>query len=276
MVARAVSSRTNLLHSLRKGHVRTAVTMGQRVPEDKNLRRPLTFGGLLDETIQIFRRHWLSFLALGAAALIPSGLFLVAIQLQAPSVLLGSGVVRPTGPGVTPAAVLGPALGVGLLVGVVNSLFTLIWALAVTVQTSALLAGEPMSFGQVYRHALARFLPTACAPLLILLAAIPLLIASGLLVVLTLGPIGMLAALIPARLLELLLTLVLSNVSASPAAAALTNLGSVVGQMLFGAIAYIAYVLLFIDLRNRREGADLAARVEGLERQTSLSPEVSQ
>ena len=46
--------------------------------------------------------------------------------------------------------------------------------------------------------------------------------------------------------------------------------------MLFGAIAYIAYVLLFIDLRNRREGADLAARVEGLERQTSLSPEVSQ
>src|SRR5436309_2580381 len=77
-----------------------------------------------------------------------------------PGVLLGSAVVRPTGPGVPPAAVLGPALGVGLLVGVVNSLFTLIWALAVTVQTSALLAGEPMSFGQVYRHALARFLPT--------------------------------------------------------------------------------------------------------------------
>jgi len=36
-------------------------------------------------------------------------------------------------------------------------------------------------------------------------------------------------------------------------------------QVLFSSIGTIAYVLLFVDLRNRREGADLGERIESLE-----------
>jgi hypothetical protein len=57
----------------------------------------------------------------------------------------------------------------------------------------------------------------------------------------------------------------------SPVQAAISNSVSVACQILFASIGTIAYTLLFIDLRNRREGADLAERVSQLEAVVSLS-----
>jgi hypothetical protein len=40
---------------------------------------------------------------------------------------------------------------------------------------------------------------------------------------------------------------------------------SVVAQVLFASMASIVYAMVFIDLRNRREGTDLAERLSHLE-----------
>jgi glycerophosphoryl diester phosphodiesterase family protein len=350
----SISRRMDLLNSLLEGRVRTAVTMGQLVPEDKNLRRPMTFGALLDETIQIFRGSWARFLALSAVALIPSGLLLGLEVAVGPAALLSTRLVAPGG--AINAAALGAAVGFGVLIGVINGLFTLLWTVAITIQTSALLTGEQIGLSRVYGRALGRLLPTIGAGLLVVFAAIPLLLVSAVVFVVTLGPIGMLAdvvlllvwwlnpgarnawtkwliiactplglvmyftvrwvlftpavvlerrgpldalersaalvrgqwfrvlgvltvigiivailVLVPSGLVSLLTTLVLSNVGRSMPLTLVNNLASVVGQVLFGAIAYIAYTLLFLDLRNRREGADLEARLESLERMASLA-----
>lgn len=46
----------------------------------------------------------------------------------------------------------------------------------------------------------------------------------------------------------------------------LSNVGTLVGWVLFGAISYITSVLVFVDLRNRKEGTDLEERLRTIER----------
>jgi hypothetical protein len=58
----------------------------------------------------------------------------------------------------------------------------------------------------------------------------------------------------------------LINGSSTPAM--IVNTASILCQLLFSSIGAIAYVLLFIDLRNRREGTDLLERVSSLEAAT--------
>jgi hypothetical protein len=58
--------------------------------------------------------------------------------------------------------------------------------------------------------------------------------------------------------------------AADPSGAGLTvsvaqNAASIVGTVLFGALSFIAATLMFVDARNRREGADLAERLTQIE-----------
>ena len=45
----------------------------------------------------------------------------------------------------------------------------------------------------------------------------------------------------------------------------MTNVVSLLVQIPVGGIGFLGYTLMFIDLRNRREGTDLAQRIAALE-----------
>ncbi|HEY2596509.1 MAG TPA: hypothetical protein VGK33_21675, partial [Chloroflexota bacterium] len=47
---------------------------------------------------------------------------------------------------------------------------------------------------------------------------------------------------------------------------------SIVAQILFASMGSIVYAMVFVDLRNRREGTDLAERLSQLEADASVSP----
>ena len=78
----------------------------------------------------------------------------------------------------------------------------------------------------------------------------------------------------PAVLIEVPLTIssaTRGQVGLAPAQAAIANAVAVVLNILFASIGSIAYTLLFVDLRNRREGADILERLMLLEAQPVLA-----
>ena len=78
----------------------------------------------------------------------------------------------------------------------------------------------------------------------------------------------------PAMLIEVPLTIssaTRGQIGLAPAQAAIANAVAVVLNILFASIGSIAYTLLFVDLRNRREGADILERLMLLEAQPVLA-----
>ena len=74
----------------------------------------------------------------------------------------------------------------------------------------------------------------------------------------------------PAALIEVPLTIssaTRGQLGLAPAQAAIANAVAVVLNILFASIGSIAYTLVFVDLRNRREGADIVERLALLEAQ---------
>ena len=72
----------------------------------------------------------------------------------------------------------------------------------------------------------------------------------------------------PATLIEIPLTFssaTRGQFGLAPAQAAIVNAVAVVLQIVFASIGSIAYTLAFVDLRNRREGADILERLSQLE-----------
>jgi hypothetical protein len=79
----------------------------------------------------------------------------------------------------------------------------------------------------------------------------------------------------PAYLIDIplgVLSLARTDVGTTLVQAALRNAVAVAAQILFASIGTIAYTLLFVDLRNRREGTDLAERLAQLEAPLPASP----
>jgi hypothetical protein len=73
---------------------------------------------------------------------------------------------------------------------------------------------------------------------------------------------------VPSSLVSLILQAVVAvapSFSQPGVVLAFDNAGGLLGQLLFSAISPIAFTLAFLDLRNRREGVDLAERVALLE-----------
>ena len=73
---------------------------------------------------------------------------------------------------------------------------------------------------------------------------------------------------IPTLLVQLPLTIVAlsrGDLTLGPVETAISAAASIMTQILFGSMATICYAVLFIDLRNRREGTDIAERLSQLE-----------
>ena len=80
--------------------------------------------------------------------------------------------------------------------------------------------------------------------------------------------VGTMPAYIVILLFELL-GLAGSPFAPSMVRAFVTNVVSILVQIPVGAIGFLGYTLLFVDLRNRREGTDLAERITALETATA-------
>ena len=308
-------------------------------------RRLLTVGALLDESILLFREHWIAFALFSLVALAPQWVLLIITST--------SGAQRAFA---RPGAQLPPVedwlalFGLTLLSGVLG----LLWSAASTAAAATYLGGGQPSVWGIYRLALKRLLWLILTTLLFLVLFVLLLLAStGLFVITLFGTLGTLIALIgliiwwasPARrrpwlkwlivlttpfgllsyysvrwflylpavvlegarpvgalrrssrlvegqwfraaavlslaslivfaLIVLPLSVVVllislaglsgSLVASNPTATIASNTATIVLQVLFSSIGAITYVLLFVDLRNRREGTDLGERISSLE-----------
>src|SRR3569833_3199323 len=112
-------------------------------------RQPQTFSTILDETIRMYREHWLKLLAISAVGLIPGrGLYIAAF---APFyAAIAPGLTPPQAATLNPAAVLGPVIA-GLVVGViVLVLFSLAWIGAVSVAAEGFARGQDPSLKDAY------------------------------------------------------------------------------------------------------------------------------
>jgi len=315
------------------------------------LRRPLTVGGLLDESILVFREHWTSLAIASAVALVPIGL--VALVLSWRGMLAYTSLFDPDA---TPSFSNNEIAGV-LVLGGVSIVATLIWTAAMVTASYALFRGRMPGLAALYVVALKRAGPLLLSILLVALASVVLAAAATALFVVTLfGTLGSLAALIglvywwrvprrrtpvlkwliiltapygllvyyltrwsltvPASVVEqrgpidalvrsaglvsgqwfrtgavlavlsailfvvgtmpayiVILLFELLGLAGSPFApsmvrAFVTNVVSILVQIPVGAIGFLGYTLLFVDLRNRREGTDLAERITALEAAT--------
>jgi hypothetical protein len=305
-------------------------------------RRIFTVGALLDETIALFRQHWVTLALFGTVALVPSWLLLAFLYLGG---FNESVATSSTNVPVVPIVIL-------MTLAILSGLFTLLWTAASTTAADAFMHGLQPTVTGVYGHAVKRFPTLLGALILYVLALLGLSIAATVLFVVTgFGLLGTLAAtigllfwwlkptsrsrrlkwiiiltapfglvtyytvrwalLLPAVLIEgrgpldsikrstrlvehqwfrtfgvlslaSIIVAVLVSVPillvdavfalAVPAARlngellqVVNSAASSICQVLFSSISTIAYVLLFVDLRNRREGADLGERIESLE-----------
>lgn len=149
-------------------------------------RRLLTFGDVLDESMLLFRRHWVTFAVVSAVSLLPPGLILVWLS--------GAGLMSQTisladlqsGRLSESAAFTGQMTQIVVAVAytVVYSLFGILWSAAVVVTTDSYLRGEQPTVKGVYSRALPRYGVLLLSSLvyglgfiaLTLLASVPLLL----------------------------------------------------------------------------------------------------
>jgi hypothetical protein len=119
-------------------------------------RRVLTFGDVLDESVQVFRQHWVSFALLSAVSLLPPGL--IGVWLSA------SGTFGPTvsvGQLQTGRIELTPTILTEMValsaIAIISTLFALLWTAAIVGASDAFLHGAEPRLGPVYAHALRRY-----------------------------------------------------------------------------------------------------------------------
>ena len=311
-------------------------------------RRLFSVGALLDETIQLFRHHWLRLALFGTVALIPSWLILLVVYLGGFQSTFAADAAQSSSIQDFPIGALIGVIGLALLSG----LFTILWTCASTAAADAFMRSQDPTLMDVYGHALRRFPALLGSMVLYLLAGLGLWIASAVLFVVTaFGTLGSLAAIIgllvwwlnpnarrtwlkwliiltapfgllmyysvrwavlipaiviehkgplgalkrsaeltdhqwfrtlgvmvlagiivvvlvtvPIAIVDVVVTLVtLSSSNGEVVLQVVNSTASSICQVLFSSIGTIAYVILFVDLRNRREGADLGERIESLE-----------
>jgi hypothetical protein len=322
-------------------------------------RRLLTFGDVLDESIQLFRQHWVSFAVLSAFALLPPGL--VGVWLSASGAFSRTISVAELQTGrLAQTSSLNQELSALLLSYVVSSLFFLLWTLAVVAATDGFVRGEELRLGAAYGRALRRYWSVLLASVVLLIALVLLVAVGVVLFVLTgFGIVGSLVAVIalvvwwlrpgarkawvkwlivltapfglptyvigrwsmyipaavleqrgplaalrrsaevvngnwwrvvsiltvaslivailqwaPTTLIEVPLTVTTASrgqIGLAPTETAIINAVGVVLQILFASIGSIVYTLVFIDLRNRREGADILERLTRFEPEPTLA-----
>ena len=316
-------------------------------------RRLFAFGDILDESVRLFRQHWLSFAIVSAVAFLPSGLLLVGAA--AGGLMSNAYSFADIQSGRIPESgffneQLITIFGLSLVAG----LFDLLWTAASVFTTLAFMHGHQLQLKRTYAQALARFPVILLASLLVFAAMLGLTIAASVLFVITVfGLVGSLVAIvsglfwwlrpgarkpwvkwltilaapfglpiyftvrwsmyIPVIVLErvgvraslrrssalmrsqwfrvagvllvaslivgillsvitslvelplVIASLVRGQIGLSPGEAAIANAVTTIVRILLASIGTIVYTLVFVDLRNRREGTDLGERLTQLE-----------
>jgi hypothetical protein len=143
-------------------------------------RRILSFGDVLDESIGLFRQHWVVFALVSAVCLLPPGL--IELLMAAGGALNNRDLLRELASGGTPSvstvsAEVGPVLVISLL----TALFGVAWTAAVAVTTDDYLHGDEPRVARVLARVARRY---------------PILLATGLVALLGLILVGLLAALV--------------------------------------------------------------------------------
>jgi hypothetical protein len=166
-------------------------------PLQPRLRRLLSFGDVLDESMLLFRRHWTNFALVSAVSLLPPGLVLVWLSAAGAMSSSFSLADLQSGRLADPAAATRQIAEIAafLLYGLVYSLFGLLWSAAVVVTTDAYLRGEQPSLQRVYARAIRRYASVFLSTVWFTLALTVLtLLAAGLFVVTVFGTLGGLIA----------------------------------------------------------------------------------
>ena len=163
-------------------------------------RRLLSIGDVLDESMALFRRHWISFALVSAVSLMPPGLVLVWLS--------GAGMISrsvsfaelQSGRFADSTAATDQLVGqlaALLLYVVVYSFFGLLWTAAIVVTTDTYLRGEPPRLARVYGRSARRYLTVLVSTLLVTVGVIVLSgLATGLFFVTVFGIAGSLIAIV--------------------------------------------------------------------------------
>jgi hypothetical protein len=254
--------------------------------------RPMGVGDLLDETIRVYRRHFLVFVGIGAVLWVP----MAVLQLVPQTLVHSSRLAPDTGS-------LGSATGLAWIINLLSGLAYIAFELAITCAVSEAYLGRRPTLGAAYSAGLRRFRAAVGLSFLVLLlggllavtlVGIPFSIYYGVgwivaVQALLLEGLGIRGAMGRSRALVrgnwwrvcgittllLILQLVLQMVFSVPAGVVgvfaldetsqfaftmLSVVGALMGtaaQVIGGPIWFIGLVLLYYDLRIRQEGFDL-------------------
>jgi hypothetical protein len=165
-------------------------------PLEPRYRRLLTFGDVLDESLQLFRRHWITYATMSAIALIPPGLAQVALIASGSLGRTVSLTDFQTGRFASDPTLVDPQLPAQIGTSVGSSIFDLLWTAAVVFTTVLYLRGEPPQVSRVYGRAVRCFLTLLVGSILFGLGIVALSVVATLLMLVTLFVVGSLIALI--------------------------------------------------------------------------------
>ena len=159
-------------------------------------RRVLTFGDVLDESVQIFRQHWVSFALVSAVSLLPPGL--IGVWLGASGALTQTVSLAEIQSGRLDQnpAILAEMVAL-FATAIISTFFVLLWTSAVVGASDGFLHGTEPRIGPVYVHAVRRYWAVFLASVLVLVALIVLtMLATALFVLTGFGIAGSLIALV--------------------------------------------------------------------------------
>jgi hypothetical protein len=157
-------------------------------------RRLSTVGGVLDESIQLYRQHFVRYALVSAIALLPPGLLLIAASAAGVTSRVYSlaDLQRGRLAEATPFEIQATALA---LTGILTILFQFAWIAAIIATTDFFMRGIEASLATIYGDALRRYPAIVGASLLLFVALLFLIaIATGLFIVTLLGLIGSIVA----------------------------------------------------------------------------------
>jgi hypothetical protein len=163
---------------------------------DPRYRRILSFGDVLDESIGLFRGHWIVFALISAVCLLPPGI--LEIVITAGGALDTRDLTTQLLTGGTPDLnAISRLVGVLLVIGLISGLFALAWTAAIVVATDDYVHGVEPQVGRVLSHVVRRYPVVFLAGLLSFLGIMLLAAAATLLlvVIVILFPIFILATL---------------------------------------------------------------------------------
>jgi hypothetical protein len=155
-------------------------------------RRILTFGDVLDESVRLYRQHFLTFAIVSAIALLPSGLVLAWAtsssvgSLARTSAAFQNGVV-PTAGALTP--VFEQLAGLAVVAFAVAFLFGLLYSAAIIVTSNTYIEGDQPALSRVFGTSVSRYFFLLVSSFLLFLGTGVLFALALILATITLGGI---------------------------------------------------------------------------------------